>query len=38
MLMESQVRFYSPDNISGASQQSSDTAFSYTTEVDGDSF
>ena len=36
--MESQVKFRSPQNISGASQQNSVAAFSYKTEIDGDVF
>ena len=36
MLMESQVKFCSPQNISGASQQNSVAAFSETTEVEWD--
>ena len=32
------AKFYSPQNISGASQQNSAAAFSETTEVDGDFF
>ena len=38
MLRESQVKFHSPQNISGASQQNNIAAFSLTTEVDGDLF
>ena len=39
MLVESQGKFFlSPQNISRASKQSSFSAFSKTTEVDGDLF
>ena len=39
MLMESQERFFwTPQNISGASQQNSVAGFSLTTEEDGDLF
>ena len=38
MLIESQVKFHSPQNISGASRQNNIAAFSLTTEVDGDLF
>ena len=38
MLMESQVKFYSPLNISGASQQIRVEAFCWRTESDGDLF
>ena len=38
MPMESLVKFHSPKNISGASQQNSIAAFSWRTEVDGDLF
>ena len=33
MRMESQVKFRSPQNISGAPQQNRVVAFSYTTEI-----
>ena len=36
--MESQVKFHSPQNISGASQQNSDGAFPSTADVAGDLF
>ena len=35
MPMESRVKFRSPQNICGGSQQNSDAAFCQTTEVDG---
>ena len=38
MPLESGVKFRSPQNISGGSQQNSDAAFCQTTEVDGDLF
>lgn len=38
MLFETGGDVLGPQNISGASQQNSLTAFSYTTEVDGDLF
>ena len=38
MSMESRVKFWIPQNISGTSQQNSVAAFSLTTEVDGDLF
>ena len=36
MLIESHVKFYSPQNICGASQDNSVAAVSLTTEVAGD--
>ena len=36
--MEIQVKFHGPQNVSEALQQNSITAFSWTTEVDGDLF
>ena len=36
--MESQVNSCGPQNISGASQQNSDAALSWTTEVGGDNY
>ena len=38
MLMESQVKFHSLQNICGASQQNTVAAFSETAEVAGDLF
>lgn len=38
LLMESRVKFWSPQNMSGASQQNSVAAFSQTKQVDGDLF
>lgn len=38
MLIESQVKDHSPENISGASKPNGVTAFSLTGELDGDSF
>ena len=35
MSVENQVKLWSPQNISGASQWNSNAAFSLTTEVDG---
>ena len=38
MRTESRVKFRSPQNISGASQQNRVAAFALTAEVDGDLF
>ena len=38
MQMDCQVKFHSPQNISGTSQQNSAAAFSWTAEADGDLF
>lgn len=38
VIMVNRVRFRSPQNVSGASQQNRVEAFSYTTEADGDLF